>query len=879
MSKYRFLFFLLTLLAAYAHAQPGFEWAKAAGAPGYDAGRATTVDRHGNSYSTGYFTQGTVDFDPGPGVFNLTSTPSQSCYVLKLDSAGNFVWAVLMPSGCFGAGLAITTDTSDNIYITGDFSGTGDFDPGPGVFSMTSTGNFTNMQNVFITKLDPNANFIWAKRFAGGNPGTNIAWCIAVDDSANVYTSGYFQGTVDFDPGAGVYNLSVPNTANSMCNVFISKLNPAGNFVWAKQIQGTPGGYPVGMGIAVDNSGYVYSVGYFQGLFDFDPGPATHFLFGQQDEGYLLRLDPSGNYSWAFSLGSHGPDRVNKIAIDGAKNIYIGGMLADTVDVDPGPGVYNLIASGNSYPDMFVARYNIVGQLIWAKIINGPGSEAVQYLALDRVGDVYALGTVTGTMDFDPGPGTYNLTSAGNGDVALFKLHPNGNFVWAAAYGGVNADVGWWLDIDTAGNIYTTGTFTGTADFDPSAGTYVLTGVQNSDIYVQKLNQCLKPPAPQNITAYTDMTVCPGNSTTLTVSGFGTVGWYSSATGGTYLGGGNTYTTPVLNATTTFYVQDSLCSASDSLTAITVTVNPAPAIAISVTDTFLCPGDSTILTAVGGITYLWNTTQTTTSITVAPAVTTTYTVSGTGGPGCTVPGTATMTITVYAAPQVSALAVPSSTFCAGDSLTLSGTGASVYSWSGGVSDGQTFLPVATTTYMVIGTDTNGCSDTNTVLITVNAIPAPVANAASTSVCFTAGLVGLTGTPAGGSWSGNGVSGNQFDPQQAGLGTWTATYVYTDSNGCTASDTVNITVNICTGITGATSSPVTILAGHDEIMITNAASAGTVRIYTATGNLIAEFSMSAYAQRTVPVTTAGVYFVRLVSQDGIVTTQPVLITSE
>jgi hypothetical protein len=110
-------------------------------------------------------------------------------------------------------------------------------------------------------------------------------------------------------------------------------------------------------------------------------------------------------------------------------------------------------------------------------------------VALDSAGNVYTTGFFLGTVDFDPGAGTFNLTSAGSGDLFVSKLDASGNLVWARSMGGAaSSDEGYGIVVDGAGNVYTTGSFSGTGDFDPGAGTANLTSAGSFDVFVQKLD-------------------------------------------------------------------------------------------------------------------------------------------------------------------------------------------------------------------------------------------------------------------------------------------------------------------------------------------------------------------------------------------------------
>jgi uncharacterized protein (TIGR03437 family) len=173
------------------------------------------VDGSGNVYTTGFF-QGTADFDPGPGVFNMTSAGGNDVFVSKLDSAGNFAWARRMGGTDSDGGDGVVVDGSGNVYTAGSFGGTVDFDPGPGVFNLTSAGD----SDIFVAKLDGDGNFVWAQQMGGtGSAFPEIT--IAVDAGSNVYATGGFRDTADFDPGAGVFEL----TSAGARDIFVAKYN------------------------------------------------------------------------------------------------------------------------------------------------------------------------------------------------------------------------------------------------------------------------------------------------------------------------------------------------------------------------------------------------------------------------------------------------------------------------------------------------------------------------------------------------------------------------------------------------------------------------------------------------------------------------------
>lgn len=253
---------------------------------------------------------------------------------------------------------------------------------------------------------------------ANWGAGQDVSTSVAVDANGNVYTTGEFAGTVDFDPGPGIYNLS---SLGGYFDVFVSKLNSSGDFQWAKQVGGP--GSEEGSSIAVDASGFVFVSGTFEGTANFNPGNSNNILtsIGNADMFYL-KLDNSGNFLWAKQIGGVGAYVGDRIAVDPNGNVYTIGLLHGTVDVDPGPSYYYL-STGTQ--DIFVSKLDTWGNFIWAVKMGGNGNNGGLGVAVNTIGNVYATGWFTETVDFDPGPGIYNITALsppGGIDAFVLKL-------------------------------------------------------------------------------------------------------------------------------------------------------------------------------------------------------------------------------------------------------------------------------------------------------------------------------------------------------------------------------------------------------------------------------------------------------------------------
>jgi hypothetical protein len=556
--------FIAILMLNLVQAQTiSFQWAKQMGGPVLESGNSIYVDVNGNTYTTGFF-RGTVDFDPGPGVYNQTSTSANSePFICKLDASGNFIWVKHFEI-FEAAGSCIKLDVNGNIYIIGTFQYGGDLDPGPSSFSVTANGG----EDIFAVKLNSSGNFVWGKQWGGS--GYDQAYSLAVDGSGNFFFTGRMDGVVDLDPGPSVANYTAVAS-----DAFICKLDAFGNFVWAKQFIGTNGGYATS--IAVDNSGNIYSAGGFDGTIDFDPGPSVFNLScvpGSAIDMYISKLDATGNFSWAKKIANMTNSDISylhSLVVDGVGNSYVTGTYRGTYDLDPGPSVYSVTSLG--FDDTYILKVDASGNLKWAKQFAGTNYEVGTELKLDGIGGIYITGYFDGTTDFDSGAPTYTLATQGLNDVFIGKFDTAGTLIWVKQLGGIGNEVGNYVDVDTNGSgIYTTGSQSNFGDFDPGPPIYNLVAVGQSDIFVGKLNQCIPPNIPANTTPTTSI-FCQGNSSTLTASSTGTISWFVNSTGGSALGSGTAFVTPTLSAGSyTYFAEAFTCTNSISRTPITFSV-------------------------------------------------------------------------------------------------------------------------------------------------------------------------------------------------------------------------------------------------------------------------------------------------------------------
>jgi hypothetical protein len=389
-------------------------------------------------------------------------------------------------------------------------------------------------------------------------------------------------------------------------------------------------------------------------------------------------------------------------------------------------------------------------------------------------------------------------------------------------------------------------------------------GCQNTDLVTVTVN-----PLPTVVANATATTVCENSPVTLFGSGAVSYTWTGSVTDNV------AFNATVTDTYTVTGTDGNGCINTDF---ITVTVNPLPTVVANATATTVCENSPVTLSGSGAVSYTW-TGSVTDNVAFNPTVTDTYTVTGTDANGCT--NTDTITVAVNPAPIVVGNASQSSV-CAGAQVVLTGSGAVSYTWTGSVTDGVAFTPAATDTYTVTGTDANGCTNTDEVTVTVNPLPVVTLSLPASTICLDDANLSLTGgSPAGGTWSGTGVTGSSFDPTTAGVGTTTITYLFTDANGCDAAATDNIIVDACVGIaTVGTANGIAIYpnpnAGQFTIQLSAApVDAVQVEVTNALGQVVDAFTMtSTTTEVNISALDNGVYFIRVIN-GGSVTVQRVV----
>ena len=384
---------VLSFISLFSFSQNvGLQWAKGIGGSGNDQVFSSVTDSDGNIYSVGGF-NGTVDFDPGVGVFNLVNNNpisiTQSLFLLKTDSAGNFLWAKTTQGILRGAQIKI--DHNSNIIIAGTFEGNMDFDFGLANYTVGTQPLallLWDSYDCFILKMDSLGTFQWVKTF-GGDWHDQIM-DLSIDDQNNIVCLGEFGSTVDFDPGSGVSNLS-----GSAGESFIHKLNSNGNFVWAKQFDVEVNIYG---DITIDNYSNIYFSGGFIGTVDFDPNTSSTFFMSSLSysgfpSSFFCKLNSAGNFVWAKAIHSSITSRITQSVTDTNGNLYATGNFWGIMDFDPGAGTYMDTSQTNPYGAYTYSTFSIKlsdsGLFQWANVVRDSNYVFGSDIVLNPIGNLF----------------------------------------------------------------------------------------------------------------------------------------------------------------------------------------------------------------------------------------------------------------------------------------------------------------------------------------------------------------------------------------------------------------------------------------------------------------------------------------------------------
>lgn len=438
-----------------------------------DRAEAVTVDATGNTYIVASVMIGSsVDEDV-------------DVLVAKYSPTGHLLWQHQIGAEGDDTGEDIAVDTAGNVYVTGQFESSVDFDPGPSEHALVSAGQV----DPFVLKLGPGGDFVWAQRFGGA--GWDTGYNIAVDSMDNVFLTGRFMGRVDFDPGPGTFQLVDLGDAD----IYVLKLTSNAQFVWAKAIGGDTDHWETPSALATDAHGNVYVGGRFAGdTVDFD---RDHDLIGDTltqtgtGDGFLAKYGADGQLVWVNQMGGPGGsyETLDGVAVDSQGRVTALGWFQGGT-FDPGDGSSEWAA--RNWFDVFMTQFDAAGDFQWARQLGGLGNDRGRDIAADEAGDLFLSGFFHGTVDFDPSTASAFLNSRGgvgndDGDGFFAKFDAAGNFEWAQQVGGSGGDTVDGVAVDSFGNLHLAGWFSDEVTVRTGSEQHVLTSNGGSDGFVLKV--------------------------------------------------------------------------------------------------------------------------------------------------------------------------------------------------------------------------------------------------------------------------------------------------------------------------------------------------------------------------------------------------------
>jgi len=540
-----------------------YDWANGFGSTtGNENAYTTAIDKQGNIITAGTY-RGNMDVDPGPGVITFNNSGSADIFIQKVDDQGVLLWAKQISSTNGDNVRGIAVDDNDNVYLTGSFQGTVDFDPGSGVHNLTANTSFAGV-DAFILKLNANGDFKWAYNFGGTGNGVGVSGFDVTTKNGFVYFVGEFSDSVDFNPGPPIDTINVGNWNH----IYITKFDTAGNYIWAKNMGG--GQNCQGVAIAVDKNENVYTTGYFQGTADFDPGIGTFNLSSSgQTDCFISKLNTNGDFVWAAQLGSNGYEYGYDIIIDKNDDLLIGGTFTNVIDFNPGAGTYNVTAGG---VDGFVLKLDTNMNFSWVKQFENSLTDItnVHGLNVDNSNNIYIAGSFRGTCDFNPEGTPVIITEAGNSssfDGYITQLNSSGIHQWTETIGNSGADGCQDIVLNSFNEIIFSGFYSLTVDFDPNTSTSNLTSNGSNDAFVCKWETC-------PVATSTDIQNACGSFT-----------WIDN----------NTYTSS--NNTATHTIIGGAASGCDSIITLNLTINTV--------DTTVVVNGNTLTANAFGASYRW----------------------------------------------------------------------------------------------------------------------------------------------------------------------------------------------------------------------------------------------------------------------------------
>jgi len=672
----------------------------------YEEGVSCSPDLSGNVYLLGYANSSTVIATSGAHQSSLGG--SYDAFLVKFNSSGARQWATWYGgSGSESAG-GCATDASGNVFISGPTSTSSGT-------AIASNNAFQAFGFSFLAKFNPNGQRLWGTYF--GDDGTVSPRSLATNTMGDVFMAGATTATGSAMTTTGAHQL----LNGGGTDAFLCKFSSNGALLWSTFYGGS--GSDQAKSCAVNVNGEVYIAGATTtSVSNVINSPASHQItIGGSSDGFLAKFDSMGVRLWATYYGGSQNDDIAGCSLDPIGNIYICGTTESTAAIATS-AAYQSSLGGNS--DVFVALFNSNGLRQWATYYGDNTSDVATDCVTHSSGSIYVCGATGGgattgilssadalqttfggsfydglifklidCVSLPPAPSiitpSVNLFFCANGSATI-TASSNGTLSWYAVPSGS-------FPISSGSNFVTPNLFSNT--------TYYIEDKFCGSSLVRTPVTVTVSPLP-TLTVSGLPGVCPGASAIITAAGANTYTWAPSNSTGQSL-----TITPI--TTNQYTVTGTDVKGCENKNVFSLAVYPTPTLILSASPPSICEGKTVSINVSGASVYSLNGIALVPPFLISPTITSNFNIDAISNYGCF--ATSAITVSVKALPVLT-VASTQATICAGETVTLTASGASSYTWDfiPGTSE-YTMMPTGTANYLVSGTGSNGCTNSISVV--------------------------------------------------------------------------------------------------------------------------------------------------------------------
>ena len=465
MKKHILILFCLLSTSLFAQ---NVEWAHTLGGPGRDQPQSIKSDQAGNVFVAGTFVGTPISFSDSDIV--LHGSDSTDIYLYKRSPSGELLWANVLTSPGHEHVNAIAVDSEGNVFIAGWFRkplvlGT----PGSQITLTSSAG-----QDGFIAKYDSNGQLLMA--YPLGGPYKDEVLTLSFDQDDNLVLSGRFIGEVDFDFSDAshiVHSSGLTFLKLTRDLEFISVFNLNTNKAFPSKV-------------VFNADGEMIFAGRYQGTLQWPTGGGVLEPSNGLDGGFVMKIDTNNEFLWSVAITGPIFQMVTDMHVSQSGEIYITGDFTKSTYFRSNPS-YHIFQTDSESRDIFFAKLSTSGNFDWVKIIGGPLFDEVAGIAEDANGNIVLAGRYAGTIDIDPSLATVEMTAQGNAATFIATYTASGEYITARSIQNASHSVGSEIALSPTNEIYVTGWFTESIDFDSTQPDLAFSSNGVQDTYLIKL--------------------------------------------------------------------------------------------------------------------------------------------------------------------------------------------------------------------------------------------------------------------------------------------------------------------------------------------------------------------------------------------------------